>query len=168
MDKSEKDEEEKKKKRGFLSIQTKQEIIEKHEKGIRLVDLAKEYGRNISTIATVLKQKGAIKAATPSKGLSVISKRRSTVNDEMERLLLVWIKEKEIAGDTVTGAIICEKATAIYYNLVTEDAGEGPSAQKQHQEFKASRGWFDKFRRRTGIHSVVRHAAQTTKRRQNL
>lgn len=79
------------------------------------------------------------------------------MHDEMERLLLVWIKEKEIAGDTVTRAIICEKATTIYYDLVTEDAGEGTSALKQHQDFKASHGWFDKFRRRTGIHSVLRH-----------
>ncbi|KAM9323640.1 tigger transposable element-derived protein 1-like isoform 1-T3 [Pholidichthys leucotaenia] len=124
---------------------------------MRLVDLAKEYGRNTSTISTVLKQKEALKAVTPSKGLSVISKRRSAVNDEMERLLLVWIKEKEIAGDTVTEAIICEKATAIFNDLVKEDAGEGTSAQEIHQEFKASRGWFEKFKKRSGIHSVVRH-----------
>ena len=146
-----------KKKRVVLSIQTKQEIIEKYEKGMRLVDLTKEYGRNPSTIGMILKQKEALKATTPSKGLSVISKRRSAVNNEMERLLLVWIKEKEIAGDTVTETIICEKATAIFNDLVKMDAGEGTSAQEPHQEFKASRGWFEKFKRRTGIHSVVRH-----------
>lgn len=146
-----------KKKRVFLAIQTKQEIIERYEKGMRLIDLAKEYGRNISTIGTIIKQKEALKATAPSKGLSVISKRRSAVNDEMERLLLVWIKEKEIAGDTVTEAIICAKATAIFTDLVKEDTGEGNSAQGLHQEFKASRGWFEKFKRRTGLHSVLRH-----------
>eukprot|EP00066_Takifugu_rubripes_P017575 XP_011606841.1 PREDICTED: PHD finger protein 11 isoform X4 [Takifugu rubripes] len=154
VEKSEK--EEKKKRRAFLSIQTKQEIIEKHERGMRLVDLAKEYGRNASTICSVLKQKEVLKAVTPSKGLSVISKRRSAVNDKMERLLLVWIKEKEIAGDIMTGAIICKKATAIYNNLVTEGAAQGTSVQERTQEFKASRGWFEKFRRRTGIYSVLR------------
>ena len=46
------------KEKSFLSVQTKQEIIEKHEKGMCLVDLAKEYGRNASTITTLLKQKG--------------------------------------------------------------------------------------------------------------
>ena len=75
-----------KKTRQVLSIETKQEIIEKYEKGIRLVDLAKQYGRNPSTIGTILKQKEAIKATTPSKGLSIMSKRRSSVHDEMERL----------------------------------------------------------------------------------
>lgn len=146
-----------KKTRQVLSIETKQEIIEKYEKGIRLVDLAKQYGRNPSTIGTILKQKEAIKATTPSKGLSIMSKRRSSVHDEMERLLLLWIKGKEIDGDSVTETIISEKATAIFNDLVTEDAGEGTADQEPHPEFKASRGWFEKFKKRTGIHSVVRH-----------
>ena len=147
-----------KKKRSVLSIETKQEIISKHERGIRIIDLAKEYGRNPSTIATLLKQKDALKATTPSKGLTVMSKRRTAIHDEMERLLLLWIKEKEIAGDTVTETIICEKATAIFSDLVTQDVGEGASSQESATpEFKASRGWFDRFKRRSGIHSVVRH-----------
>lgn len=140
-----------------LTIEMKQEIIEKYEKGMRLIDLAKEYGRNPSTIGTLLKQKESLKAAKPSKGLSVISKKRSAVNDEMERLLLLWIKEKELAGDTVTETTICEKAIAIFNDLEKEDVGEGTSAQGLHPEFKASRGWFEKFKRRTGIYSVVRH-----------
>ncbi|BFZ12502.1 hypothetical protein BsWGS_15541 [Bradybaena similaris] len=146
-----------KKKRVVLSIETKQEIINKYEKGIRLVDLAKEYGHNPSTIGTILKQKEALTAATLSKGLSIMSKRRSSAHDEMERLLLLWIKEKEIAGDTVAETIISKKATAIFNDLLTEDAGKGTADQEPHPEFKASRGWFEKFKRRTGIHSVVRH-----------
>ncbi|XP_068613843.1 tigger transposable element-derived protein 1-like [Brachionichthys hirsutus] len=148
---------EKKRKRLILAIETKKEIIERYEKGMRLSDLAKEYGRNISTIGTIIKQKEALKATVPSKGLSVISKRRSAANDEMERLLLMWIKDKEIAGDTVTEAIICAKAIAIFTDIAKEDTGEGNSAQGPHPEFKASRGWFEKFKRRTGLHSVVRH-----------
>ncbi|BFZ15078.1 hypothetical protein BsWGS_18117 [Bradybaena similaris] len=151
-----------KKKRVVLSIETKQEIINKYEKGIRLVDLAKEYGRNPSPIGTILKQMEALKAATTSKGLSIMSKRRSSVHDEMERLLLLRIKEKEIAGDTVTETIISEKATAIFNDLLTEDAGKGTADQEPHPEFKASRGWFEKFKRRTRIHSVVRHDEATS------
>ena len=147
-----------KKKRVVFSIETKKEIINKYEKGIRLVDLAKEYGRNPSTIGTILKQKEAIKAATPSKGISIMSKRRSSVHDQMEKLLLLWIKEKVVAEDTVTETIIRKKATAIYNNLLTEDAGEGTVDQEPRPEFKASRGWFEKFRRRTGMHSVVRRS----------
>ena len=103
-----------KKTRQVLSIETKQEIIEKYEKGIRLVDLAKQYGRNPSTIGTILKQKEAIKATTPSKGLSIMSKRRSSVHDEMERLLLLWIKGKEIDGDSVMHLHLLQVLNIIY------------------------------------------------------
>ncbi|KAH0619380.1 hypothetical protein JD844_030392, partial [Phrynosoma platyrhinos] len=123
---------------------------------MRLVDIAKEYGRNPSTIGTILKHKEALKAVTPSKGISVLSKRRSALHDEMERLLLLWIKRKEIAGDTVTEMVIYEKAMAIFNDLVKKDGGEGTSASQPSQEFKASHGWFERFKRRTGIHSVVR------------
>ena len=53
--------------------------------------------------------------------------------------------------------MICEKASAIFTDLVAADPGEGTSTQHPQQEFKASHGWFEKFKRRTGIHSVVRH-----------
>ena len=150
-----------KRKKVSLALEIKQEIIAKHERGVRVSDLAKQYGRNMSTISTILKQKDAIKAVKPSKGITIISKRRSPTLEEMERLLLIWIKDKEMAGDTITEVIICEKACAIYADLKAAednggDAGES-STDPTFEEFKASRGWFEKFKKRTGIHSVVRH-----------
>jgi hypothetical protein len=35
----------------------------------------------------------------------------------METLLLVWINEKRIAGDSVSEAIICEKAKQLFEEL---------------------------------------------------
>ncbi|XP_064081883.1 tigger transposable element-derived protein 1-like [Macrobrachium nipponense] len=103
------------------------------------------------SISTILKQKEAIKAATPSKGVNFLSNKRSHVHDEMEKLLLVRIKDKEIAGDTITETAICQKAGTIFGDLIAQaDTTSTP-------DFKASRGWFDKFRRWTGIQSVVRH-----------
>ncbi|XP_068235701.1 putative CENPB DNA-binding domain-containing protein 1 [Palaemon carinicauda] len=129
------------KKRMMLSMEMKMEIIKKYEAGMRLSVLAKEYGRNPSTIGTTLKE--AIKAATHSKGVTVFSNKRSHLYDEMERLLLVWIKDKEMAGDIITEAIICQKASAIFNDLVRAqadaDAGEGTSKQEP-PEFKASHG----------------------------
>uniref|UniRef100_A0A668TE05 HTH CENPB-type domain-containing protein n=1 Tax=Oreochromis aureus TaxID=47969 RepID=A0A668TE05_OREAU len=122
-------------------------IIDKYEQGVKLSDIAREYGRNPSTIGTILKQKEVIKAAKPSMGTTVMSKRRTPIHDEMERLLLVWIKDKGRTGDTLTEMIICEKASSIYNDL-------GPPTPP---EFRASHGWFDRFKKRTGIHSVVRH-----------
>ncbi|XP_064109958.1 tigger transposable element-derived protein 1-like [Macrobrachium nipponense] len=73
----------------------------------------------------------------------------------MERLLLVWIKDKEITGDTITETAICQNASAIFGDLIAQATGEGTSTPTP--DFKASHGWFDKFRKWTGIHSVLRH-----------
>lgn len=67
--------------------------------------MAKEYGRSMSIICTILKQKEDIKAVNPAKGIIMISKQQCPLHDNM-KLLLLWIKEKEMVGDTVIQAII--------------------------------------------------------------
>lgn len=155
------------KKRRMMSMKLKQEIIEKHERGMRVSDLAKEYDRSTSTICTILKQKELLKVIMPAKGIKIISKLRTSAHEEMERLLLVWLMEKQLAGDTVTESIICEKAREIYGGLVERTPGTSVDEASQ-ESFKASRGWFDNFKKRSGIHSVLRHghseAASTDKK----
>ena len=143
-----------------ISIELKHEIINKHNQGFRVSELVKEYGRSSSTICTILKQKETIKKISASKGLAIISKRRNNIHDEMEKLLLLWVKEKQLLGDTVTEAIICEKSISIFEDLkrAAMAAGwGGASSGLDHDDFKASHGWFFRFKKRSGIHSVVRH-----------
>ncbi|GFS34686.1 hypothetical protein NPIL_55151 [Nephila pilipes] len=52
---------EKKKPKKMISMETKHEIIAKHENGVHIIDMTNEYGRNPSTISTIIKQKEAIK-----------------------------------------------------------------------------------------------------------
>ena len=71
----------------------------------------------------------------------------------------MWINEKQVAGDSVSEAIICEKARQLHTNLKimppqTSDTTDRP---RLIAEFKAGRGWFEKSKKRTSIHSVVRH-----------
>ncbi|XP_068245036.1 tigger transposable element-derived protein 1-like [Palaemon carinicauda] len=75
----------------------------------------------------------------------------------MERLLLIWIKEKQLAGASVTETIICEKASRIYEDLKGKQAVEKGETSTPAETFKACRGWLDNFKKRTGIQSVVRH-----------
>ncbi|GBO31183.1 Tigger transposable element-derived protein 1 [Araneus ventricosus] len=74
----------------------------------------------------------------------------------MEKLLMVWVTEKQLKDDTLTQGIICEKARAIYGDLLIQ-IPRTSTDEASEDSFKASRGWFDNFRKRTGIHSVVRH-----------
>ncbi|XP_068214467.1 putative CENPB DNA-binding domain-containing protein 1 [Palaemon carinicauda] len=109
-------------KRMMLSMRMNMEMIKKYEAGMLLSLLTKEYSRNPSTIGTILKQKEAIKEATPSKGVTVFSSKRSHIHDGMDRLLLFWRKDKEMAGDTITKEIICEKPSAIFGDLMLAQA----------------------------------------------
>ena len=59
----------------IITIEQK-EIIEKHELGVRLCDLASQYQYTKSTMATILKNKEAIKGTSVAKGVSVLSKQR--------------------------------------------------------------------------------------------
>jgi hypothetical protein len=76
--------------------------------------------------------------------------------EEVEKLLMVWINEKQLAGESVSEAIICEKARLLYSGITRDNPGSSA------EEFKASKGWFDNFKKRTGIHSVVRHGASAS------
>ena len=146
------------------TIELKKEIIAKYENGVRVSDLALQYGMAKSTISTFLKNKDMIKKANVAKGVTVISKQRPQIMEEMEKLLLIFIREKQMAGESVSETLICERALHIYEDLMKKSAstssgegGEGESESDSAFTFKASRGWFEKFRNRTGIHLVTRH-----------
>ncbi|XP_068228080.1 tigger transposable element-derived protein 1-like [Palaemon carinicauda] len=134
----------------------KYEIIEKHESGVIVTDLARQYERSTSTICTILKQKDARKSTKPSKRVTILAKLHSDIHNEMERLLLLRIKEKQLAGGSVTETIIFEKASRIYDDLKGKQTAERGETSMLAETFKASRGCLDNFNKRTRIHSVVR------------
>ncbi|UYV70785.1 ISCA2 [Cordylochernes scorpioides] len=116
-------------KKKMMSIELKREIIEKHEQGVRVVDLSRQYGRSTSMICSVLKRKESI-------------------------------KKKQLQGDTLMQTIICEKARAIYGDLLKQTP-QTSIDEASEESFKASWGWFENFKKRSGIHSVVRHDVTT-------
>ncbi|XP_039608550.1 tigger transposable element-derived protein 1-like [Polypterus senegalus] len=141
-----------------IEIELKKKIIEKYERGVRVTDLAAEYKKSKSTISCILKKKEAIKAANVAKGVTVLTKQRPQVLEEVEKLLLVWLNEKQLAGDSVSEPMLCKKARKIHGDLQQNY----PSTSSEGEEFKASRGWFENFRKRSGIHGVVRHGKATS------
>ncbi|XP_023239813.1 major centromere autoantigen B-like [Centruroides sculpturatus] len=117
-----------------FSVTSEKEIIAKYENGIHVSDIAKEYNVAKSTISTIIKNKKAFKAAEVAKGVNVILKQRFKVLDEVEKLLLIWINEKQLTGDSVSEAIICGKAKNLYNDLLTQT----PGISADRQDFKAS------------------------------
>ena len=130
------------------TIELKKELIAKFESGKRISDLATECGIAKSTISCILKNKIAIKKANVAKGVTVLAVNQSPTIEQVEKRLLVWINEKQFAGDSISETIICEKAKR-FYNDLKQDS---PGTSEQSNEFKASR-WFNRFKQRSGIYS---------------
>lgn len=76
-------------------------------------DLAREYGMAHSIISIILKNKDAIKASNVAKGSFLVSWQRPQITEEVEKLLLIFIHETQLAGDSVGEDILCEKAREI-------------------------------------------------------
>ncbi|KAJ7317101.1 hypothetical protein JRQ81_003263 [Phrynocephalus forsythii] len=139
------------KKKEMITMEVKKEIIKKYEQGMRVAEIARFYKKTSSTICAILKKKEEIKGLDTAKGVTRISKQRPRVLEDVEKLLLLWITKKQLAGDAVTENLICEKAKSLYTDLVSKLPG---TSAENEEGFKASRGWFDNFKRRSGIHSV--------------
>lgn len=136
-----------------ITLKTKQEIVKKHYEGARVSTLSREYGYSQSTISTIIKQKERLREMKVFDESNTVQKGRELVA-EMERLLLLWIREKELKGDTVPGQFICEKARQIFEDLKCNTPS---TSATRYEEFRASKGWFERFKGRTGIKSVIRH-----------
>ncbi|XP_066940944.1 putative CENPB DNA-binding domain-containing protein 1 [Macrobrachium rosenbergii] len=134
------------KKKRPITLDMKCKIIGKHDQGVCVMDLARQYNQTTSTICTILKQKESIKAITPAKDVKIISKLRTSAHEEMEKLLLVWLKEKQLAGDTVKESIICEKAQDIYVDLVQKTVGTSMD-EASEEPFIGNQGWFEILKR---------------------
>lgn len=76
----------------------------------------------------------------------------------MDKLLMVCLTEKQLAGDNMKEAIIFEKALAIYTDLLQQTPGT-PTNEASSEPFKAIRSWFEIFKREptvTPLSGIVR------------
>ena len=128
-----------KRKKDTNSIELK--IIGKHECGLCVADLAKLYSHSSSTICTILKKKEEIMKLDVAKEVTMITKQHPNLLEDVGKLLLMWINEKQLKGNSVSEGITCTKAK--YVDLVRKTPGR---SSKDEEAFKASQGWFEKFK----------------------
>ena len=100
------------------------------------------------------KNKEEIKSVQVAKRISRLSSSCCNVTEQMETLLLVWINEKQTTGDSVSEAMICEKAKQLFEELGAKAPSTSTGPVK---EFLSTKGWFTGIRKRAGLHSIVRH-----------
>ncbi|XP_021923685.1 tigger transposable element-derived protein 1-like [Zootermopsis nevadensis] len=139
-------------KRRSISLETKLDIIKRTERGQKQVDIARHYGVNRSSIATIIKDKEriveAVKEAAPVL-MSRIVKNRNFLLHEMEKLLILWIERQTRDHVPLGSLIIQEKARSLF-----EDLKKIAGPEYANDCFSASSGWFSRFKRRANLHNL--------------
>lgn len=72
----------------------------------------------------------------------------------------MWLNGKQLAGASISEATVCEKARKLDSYLLQKTKNLSTSATSN--KLKTSHEWFDKFQKRCGIHSVIRHSEDSS------
>ncbi|XP_069396460.1 tigger transposable element-derived protein 1-like [Delphinus delphis] len=132
-------------------METKVKIIERVERGEKVVDIACSYNMNCSTIGTILKNTDKImehvKSAV-SMMSTIISKKHGKEMEEMEKLLSVWTQNQHQRRVPLSLMPIQKKAKSLYEDLKKH------SEESEGTFFNASHGWFHQFKARANNHNV--------------
>ncbi|XP_059762010.1 tigger transposable element-derived protein 1-like isoform X3 [Balaenoptera ricei] len=138
--------------RKAINLQVKLEVLRRFEAGEKLSRIGRALGLSTSTVATIRDNKDKIRAssqaATPH-AASKLTRSRSLVMENMERLLSAWIEEQTRRAVPVSVVLVQEKARSLFEELKRAQ-GEGAEAET----FGASRGWFARFKARHGLRSL--------------
>ncbi|XP_004386991.1 tigger transposable element-derived protein 1-like [Trichechus manatus latirostris] len=138
--------------RKAINLQVKLEVLRRFEAGEKLSRIAKALGLSTSTVATIRDNKDKIRAssqaATPQ-AATKLTRSRSLVMENMERLLSVWIEDQNQRNVPINVVLIQEKARSLFEDLKREQ-GEGAESET----FGASRGWFARFKARHSLHGI--------------
>lgn len=143
-------------KRRQLTFREKSRIIQEVEENpdLRKGEIARRFNIPPSTLSTILKNKRAILASERKYGVASTCRKTNKLSpyDKLEGLLIAWFQQIRAAGLPVKGIILKEKALRIAEELGMDD-------------FTASNGWLDRFRRRHGVVScsgVARSRSRST------
>ncbi|KAH7967679.1 hypothetical protein HPB52_001639 [Rhipicephalus sanguineus] len=122
-----------------LTLGEKLRIIEEAEKrnGATKASIARDLNIPESSLKTILAKKNSILLNAAKFGLN-----RKAAKDgkyaAMEKALVEWLRQARSSGIAVDGAILKEKAETVALRCGIDD-------------FKASNGWLDRFKKRSGV-----------------
>lgn len=125
-----------------LSLSKKLEIIERKNAGELKSDLCKEYGICLSVFHKVIQtQNELVKRFQKNPNLSDFKKFRQCKFVLLEESLVIWMRAEEIEGENIRPKVrvkALELATQFGYN-----------------DFRASDGWWERFKKRNGIETQM-------------
>ena len=134
------------KKRIFLSLKQKTDILEHLEVGASVKVLAQEYSVHESTVRRI-RSEGTNIRNFADQGSQILQwkNQRKPKHDDLDSSLCKWFLERRTLGDPLSDLLLQEKAMELYNEI------GGTSS------FTASRGWLTKFKRRHNIRLLHVH-----------
>lgn len=140
-----------KKSRKSLNLDVKLQIIARHEGGEGANSIARALALSQSTVSTVIKNKDSIRKAgqvATSMQAKTLTRHREPIFEEMERCLSIWIRNETAKSMPLNMSTISRKAIKLFEKL-REDGWK----VKEGTKFTASKGWFERFKNRAGLHN---------------
>ena len=89
-----------------------------------------------------------IQEDAPGMKNTIINKKRGRIYEEMEQLLALWIERQNRQKSSTCQELIQEKALSLFETLKEK------YPQEKDAEFKASQGWFMRFKQWQKLHSL--------------
>lgn len=132
-----------KRKFNTLSLSKKVDVIEAIRNGTKKEkDIAIEFGISTSTLSIILKNMDDIMKRSKSCDNWNIKRKRAAEFPDIEECLVKWFKQCRDSNVSIGGPIIQKKAEFFAKSL-------------GHNDFKASNGWLEKFKKRHNIVSEI-------------
>ncbi|KAJ8930399.1 hypothetical protein NQ314_016794 [Rhamnusium bicolor] len=126
-----------KRKHNTLNLEEKVKILKLIESGESFANIASKYGVGKSTVGDIKKNKTKILEYVSSgdKGVGSRKTLKLSAYPAMEKSLYTWFLQERSRGTPLSGDILCEKAKFFYQKIAQKD------------DFKASSGWLQKFKK---------------------
>lgn len=145
--------------RKMLTIQEKVKLLDMIKEGKKIVEVARHYDLNESTVRSIRKDEKNIRA-TASVSFNKEAKRVVTSRNKFivktESALAVWISDSRKKAIPLDSLVIREKARQLYQRFTADEPQPGPSSATI-MDFTASKGWFEKFKKRYHLKKVALH-----------
>lgn len=127
-------------KRKVLSYLEKMTLLkEVDDKKLKRCKIAENYGVSEATVSMIVKNRNKIEEAMTKSECSGSAKRlRKSTFEDLDTALYEWFKQVRSNGVPVNGPIMFKKAEELAERLGLE-------------EFRGSKGWFERFKKRRGI-----------------
>lgn len=142
-----------KRKKNAISFADKLHIIKQRESGKSFAAISRETNRPESTIRTIINTKDrfleTVKESVSMERTIITQNQDSTVM-KMEKLLILWIEDLTSKRIPLNMKNIQEKALSLYKDLKSETG----TASESDLSFKASNGWFIRFKKRENLRNV--------------